>query len=322
MKVIIKISFLLIIVVSSLFAQRNYTFGWHDESIKIDQLERHFRIFIPRELPSKAPILFVFHSSNSGMENVFNNGDGFNEWPNLAEKEKFIIIAPNGVNSINGETLGSNQKWNDCRKNPGELPKTDDVQFVEKLIVWSQENLDINKYRIYVAGIENGGMMVYRLMLEIGEKIAGAAVFFANMPEDSECTPSEIPIPVFIMNSKDDPLVPYEGGMLAGDKGKVISAEATLNYWVSLNHLNTQKRTTKLFDDINSGDNSRIIKNEFDRPHENPPVVFNVITNAGHVVPSIKYGLGDSQLLKILGNQNRDLEAVVEAWKFLRRFEK
>ncbi|RJP60386.1 MAG: hypothetical protein C4543_05280 [Ignavibacteriales bacterium] len=322
MNIIIKLFCLILISVSTVFSQRNYSFGWHDESIKIDQLERHFRIFIPRELPNRAPILFIFHSSNSGMENVFNTGDGFNEWPNLAEREKFIIIAPNGVNPVNGETLGSNQKWNDCRKKPEELPETNDVQFVEELIDWSQENLDINENRVYISGIENGGMMVYRLMLELGEKIAGAAVFFANMPEDSECTSSEIPIPIFIMNSKDDPLVPYNGGMLAGDKGKISSAEATLNYWVSLNHLNTQKRTTKLFDDINPNDNSRIIKNEFDRPLENPPVVFNVIINAGHVVPSIKYGLGDSQLLKILGNQNRDLEAVVEAWKFLKGFEK
>lgn len=320
-----KVIYIIIIYSSLSFAQRNYTFGWHNESIEVDKIERHFRIFIPRELQNKTPLVLIFHASNSGMDNVFNNGDGFNEWQNLAEREKFIIVAPNGINPVNGDALGTNQKWNDCRKSNTEsekLPETDDVGFVRELINWSIENLKIDEKQIYAAGIGNGGMMVYRLAIEIGDVLSAAAVFFANLPADSECTQPLKSLPIFIMNSTDDPFVPFDGGIITGERGRVLSAEETLNFWVNLNDLHPLKRTNKFHEDINPDDNSRVIKNEFNRPFANPPVVFYVLTNSGHVVPSIKYGLLSSHQKELLGNQNRDIEGVVEAWRFLRRFSK
>ena len=108
--------FLSLLILGSIFAsQRNYSFSWHEEVIKVNSSDRHFTFFIPRACPEEAPVVFVFHNSNSGMEKVFHSGDGFNEWPNLAEREKFILVAPNGVNPITTDADGENQKWNDCR---------------------------------------------------------------------------------------------------------------------------------------------------------------------------------------------------------------
>lgn len=320
MKALLKTFWFLFLLTSILPAQRKYSFSWHAETIKVDDLTRHFTFFIPRACPENAPIVFVFHNSNSGMEKVFHSGDGFNEWPNLSETEKFILLAPNGVNPINGDVEGENQKWNDCRSQENtqsNLSNVDDVKFVKSLIDWSKGNLSIDEKRIYITGVGNGGMMVYKLAAQVGEQLAGVAVFLANMPAEIECGLPKKPLPIFIMNSKDDPFVPYEGGAILGERGKVLSAVATLNYWVHLNQLNTQKRTNKFYDDIEPDDNSRIIKNEFDRPLDNPPVVFNVVTNSGHVVPSIKHRTSNTELL---GNQNEDIEGVEEAWKFLRNF--
>lgn len=323
MKVISSDILLLILLGSTLlFAQRKYSFNWHEEEIKVDSLTRHFTFYIPRECPENAPAVFVFHNYNSGMEEVFHTGDGFNEWPNLADEEKFVLIAPNGVNPVNNDTKGKNQKWNDCRtdvSSRGDFSKANDVKFIDELIEWAILNLSIDKNKIYTAGVGNGGMMVYRLAAKLGDKLAGAAVFLANMPVDFECGFPEKPLPIIIMNSKQDPIMPFDGGTIIGDRGEVLSAVETLNYWVSLNQLNTQKLTTKFYEDINPDDNSRIIKNEFDRPLENPPVALNVITNSGHAVPSIKHEISNKQLL---GNQNRDIEAVEEAWKFFKKFNK
>jgi len=320
MKAILKTVWFLFIVINILHAQRNYPFSWHEETIKVNNLTRYFSFFIPRACPDNAPIVFVFHNANSGMEEVFHSGDSFNCWPNLSGQEKFILVAPNGVNPVNGDAKGENQKWNDCRSEKNtqsDLSKVEDVEFIRELIEWSKENLSIDENRIYLAGVGNGGMMVYRLAAQIGDELAGVAVFLANMPEEIECGLPQKPLPIFIMNSKNDPFVPFTGGVILGERGKVLSAVETLNYWVHLNHLNTKKRTNKFYEDVEIDDNSRIIKNEFDRPLDNPPVVFNVVTNAGHAVPSIKYSIGNPE---ILGNQNRDIEGVVEAWKFLRNF--
>ncbi len=307
----------------SLFAQRNYSFGWNDEIISVGDQTRYFKIYIPRALGSGVPMVILFHHENSGMDSIFDEVyGGFAEWPALAESEKFILLIPNGTNTETGNTFGENQDWNDCRKDSEvkkKLGSSDDIAFVDKLIKWSEQNLDIDKNRIYAAGISDGGLMVYRTAIELGDKIAGAAVFLANLPADSECAEPIRPLPIFIMNSTDDPLVPYYGGQLLGDRGSLMSSEQTLNYWIGLNYLNTQKRTNKYLDDINPDDNSRIIQNKFDRPLDNPSVVFYVVTNAGHTIPSIKHAV-PSSFSNIYGSQNRDIESVKEAWKFLRDF--
>lgn len=311
---------ILFFLITSFALPRNYDFSWHEETIEVNNLSRYFTFFIPRECPENAPIVFVFHNSNSGMEKVFYSGDGFNEWPNLSKTEKFILVAPNGTNPFNGDVEGENQKWNDCRSDKNTkngLPDVDDLLFISDLIDWAKENLSIDEKRIYLAGVGNGGMMVYRLAAKIGDQLAGVAVFLANMPAEIECGNPQNPLPIFIMNGKDDQFTPFNGGTIKGEQGEILSSIETLSYWVNLNQLNTQKRTNKFYDDLNPDDNSIIIKNEFDRPLENPPVVFNVVTNSGHTVPSIKYGIGNKELL---GNQNRDVEGVDEAWKFLRKF--
>ncbi|MDZ7765792.1 MAG: hypothetical protein U5K00_15460 [Melioribacteraceae bacterium] len=315
-----------LIVCSLLSAQRNYSFGWHTESIKVLDQTRHFKFYIPKGLDKNAPAVFLFHSENKSMNNIFGTeAGGFREWPNLADREKFILIIPNGTNPVTGDFDGNNQLWNDCRKESQDLSqfsRANDIDFITKLIDWSKNNLPIDKTRIYASGVSNGGMMVYRLAIELGDKIAGAAVFLANMSADSECSKPKTPLPILIMNGTDDPIIPFEGGVITGNRGMVLSAEETLNIWVKLNYLNTQKRTNKYLTDLNPDDGSRIIKNEFNRPLGNPPVAFYVVVDGGHTIPSIKYPLPKSLTENLLGNQNRDIEGVVEAWKFLRKFSK
>ena len=69
---ILKFLLPFIIIFSVLPAQRKLTFGWHEEQIKVDNLTRHFTVFIPRACPENASVLFILHSGNSGMETIFN----------------------------------------------------------------------------------------------------------------------------------------------------------------------------------------------------------------------------------------------------------
>ena len=322
---LIKLISVLLSVVTILSAQnRIYDFGWHEETIEHDDLTRHYRFYIPRVLPQNPPMVILLHGGSQSMNKIFEtNAGGSKEWLELAEAEKFVLMVPNGVNIQTGITGGNNQYWNDCRKfieGMKPLSNADDVGFINKLMEWSKENIGIDKNRIYATGASNGGMMTFRLAREFGDKLAAVAVFIANMPKDSECGLPVRPIPIMIVNGTDDPLMPYNGGSIIGNRGAVLSAEETLNYWVSLNHLNTQKRTNRYYEDFNTDDGSIIIKNEFNRPLTNPPVEFYVISGGGHSMPSIKHSIPGLLEATILGKQNRDLEGALEAWKFLRRF--
>ena len=39
-----------------------------------------------------------------------------NEWADVAETERFLLVVPNGTNPATGDTRGDRQSWNDlCR---------------------------------------------------------------------------------------------------------------------------------------------------------------------------------------------------------------
>ena len=85
--------------------------------------------------------------------------------------------------------------------------------FLSALIDRFAKIYSIDKKRVYLTGISNGGLMSFRLACEIPEKIAAVAVVTACMPEDLVPTCSTArAVPVLIIDGNDDPLMPWEGG--------------------------------------------------------------------------------------------------------------
>ena len=128
-------------------------------------------------------------------------------WLNLAEDNDFIVIAPNGVIGPDGK-----RGWNDCRSDDISNPDTDDVKFINELINKIQQEFNHNDKRVYVSGVSNGASMSIRLAQEIPEKITAFASIVSQMPVNSECVDSNVPISALFMNGTDDPFVPYVGG--------------------------------------------------------------------------------------------------------------
>ncbi len=99
----------------------------------------------------------------------------------------------------------------------------------------------IDKTRIYAAGISNGAMMCYTLGCRIPEYFAGIGCVAGNLPERLKNEKPDSLISVLIMNGTDDPLVPYNGGVIkvfGRVRGKILSTDETLNFWVSTNKCN------------------------------------------------------------------------------------
>jgi len=94
--------------------------------------------------------------------------------------------------------------------------ESDDVGFVLAILDLVAESVRFDPDRVFVTGASNGGMMTFRLALEANDRFTAAAAVIANLPDPSECRPLVDPIPMLIMNGTDDPLMPYEGGYVAG----------------------------------------------------------------------------------------------------------
>jgi polyhydroxybutyrate depolymerase len=89
---------------------------------------------------------------------------------------------------------GFKGNWNDSRREsffPARLENIDDVAFTRAVIAELETTDRIDPRRVFAVGYSNGGQRAMRLVHEVGELLAGAAIFSATMPTpDSFIAPS------------------------------------------------------------------------------------------------------------------------------------
>ncbi|MFO8233496.1 MAG: PHB depolymerase family esterase [Longimonas sp.] len=295
--------------------------GWHEGRLQHDGLERAFRFYLPEDLPQDAPTVVLLHGGTQSMDAIFRSrAGGTNEWPAIAEEEKFMLLVPNGTNPDTGSPTGNNQFWNDCRA-PGTIagsPQStaDDVGFIMELKEWAAFRFASDSNRFYVTGASNGGQMAYRLALEQPNQIAGIAAFIANLPVESECDAPSAPVPVFMANGTEDPIIPFDGGDEAG-RGPFLSAPATRSQWAQANNADTTQRTETELPDRDPDDGNVVICEDDPAGDAGAPVRFCRIEGGGHAMPSIEHRI-PRLVDRRIGPQNRDVEGARLAWEFLR----
>jgi len=293
--------------------------GWHDDqSVTINGNQRFYRYYIPDSLSSgEPPVVFFLHGGNQSMrESMPPAMNGSAAWPDVADKHGFILIVPNGTNPETGDASGDQQRWNDCRINAPDVDVSD-VDFLSSLMDWSVENLNTNSRRIYVTGASNGGLMSFRAAIELPDKVAAIAPFIANNPANSECQPAT-PIPIMITVGTKDPLMPFEGGEVAGSGSFVVSADSTRNFWVGLNGIMNRTSTTTL-PDIVPDDESVVEEELFENANGTLAVRYLRMEGAGHSMPSTTRELRPT-VEAFLGPQNKDIEGAEQAWLFMSQF--
>jgi polyhydroxybutyrate depolymerase len=317
---------LLVVSCSSLQAATvDSTAGWHESSLDSNGKTRYFRYFVPENLAQRPATVLVFHGGTRSMRKIFRRrAGGSQEWQQLAEQNGFLLLAPNGTNIKDGNADGDRQSWNDCRvamAGNNSSSQADDVGFAKTLLAWAEKHFRIEPSRVYATGASNGGMMTLRIITEMGDKIAAAAVFIANQPEKTDCAEPTTAVPLMIMNGTDDPLIPWQGGQILDEGPVLLSTAATLDYWLDVNRADRDRATTVQLADIDHDDDSVVIKTQYPAKQGGQPLWFYEVRGGGHTMPSIKHDV--AFLAKFLvGKQNKDLEATHEAWDFLRRFTK
>ncbi len=300
--------------------------GWHKATLNQSKLKRYFRYFVPTHYHTKMPLVVLLHGGTQSMKKVFKRKAGASkQWPILAEKENFILVVPNGTNPNTKKGSGNKQNWNDCRlpeKGKRSSVVANDVDFISKLIDLSISRLKIDSQKVYLTGASNGGMMSYRLAMELPEKITAVAAFIANLPVKSECQPTNSPIPIMIFNGTKDPVMPWNGGEIMGDGGSVVSTSKTVKYWLAVNNADLSTKTSYSFDNINKRDKSNISgvcylpKINSKDSIKGAKTCFYQVNGGGHVTPSIAHDTPHWIQKRIIGWQNKDIESADFAWKF------
>ncbi len=197
-------------VASAAIAPGNYI-----RTLGFGGVERNYRLHVPTGYDGtrEVPLLVNVHgfTSNAEQQEVVSQAVP------LADAHGFVVVHPNGIANA----------WNAgiCCGNAD----TDDVGFLRTVIEDVAAQARIDRRRIYVTGLSNGGAMSHRMACEAADLIAAAApmAFPIAYSPITDCQPSR-PIAVLSGFGLTDTLVPYEGGSFG-------SAAGTFARWKELN---------------------------------------------------------------------------------------
>lgn len=290
-----------------------------DGTIPTKDGPRHYLLATPKgPVQVGRPLVIVLHGHMGSAKNTLGTGlqerCPLAEWASLADRESLVVVALDGAKGLDGK-----QGWNDGRPGSAGNPTTDDVAFVQAVIERLEREQGTDPSRVYAMGMSNGGVMTFRLAMELEHPIAAIAAACASMPGDHPPARARRPMSVLLIAGTADPLMPYEGGQVHyRDKlrGAVLGTEATLAFWRTTGHLSQEPRIENLPHLGRKSDPSRVSRHCWGAP-EGPQVVLLKVEGGGHCEPSLehRYGL---LYTAVCGKQNSDIESAEEAWRFFR----
>jgi len=296
--------------------------GWHEHTIRVGGVRRWFRVYVPGRLPERSPAVVLLHGGTQSMRKIFGKqAGGTRAWLDLAEAEGILLLAPNGTHPRTGDPEGDCQSWNDLRPNDSRRQTpADDVGFIRGVLAWACKNFPIDTNRISVTGASNGGMMTFRLLIEMPWAFASGAAFIANLPEtDSPFPRPDRATPLLIANGTQDPLVKWNGGEIPVRAGRTLSTDATLSWWLKANRADERQAVNRILPDLDPNDGCRIHTTLYPALPGGAPLFFLKIEGGGHAMPSKDYHLPDRWFVRRwIGPVCRDAEGARLAWDFMK----
>ena len=281
---------------------------------------RRYIVVQPDKLArSNRPLVILLHGNGANAEMMVGldsiAGYRMEDWIRLAERERVMLIAPDGTKARNGK-----RAWNDCRADASSNTTADDVGFIAELIDVAVNRLGADPERIYVFGSANGGTMAYRLAIELAPRLAAIGVQSALMPARSRCKAPATPVSVLVAHGTADPVMPYHGGSVGNwvlrERGTGIGAEESVAVWRRLAGFPEAAQSFRI-PHLQSADPTSAVRYVWGHDPARVQVEFLRIDGGGHVPASRNDDL-PWWLRKLVGNMNRDVDLAEEAWIFFR----
>ena len=124
------------------------------KTITSEGQKREYLQYAPSDLGSKRPLIISCHGMNQSAKYQW---DMLKDAQTLADKEKFVIVLPEGIN--NGWDISGDR----------------DINLIKDLIAQMKKDFDIDENRVYLSGFSMGGMLTYHAMNKIPDVIAAFA---------------------------------------------------------------------------------------------------------------------------------------------------
>ena len=226
--------------------------GKMTKQLVVNNTNREYIIYVPENFTgtSSLPLLLSFHGLSSNM----NFNYDYTNFSELAERENFIVVHPNGIDN----------RWTvSATNNP-------DIDFIEALLDQLENDYNIASNRIYSTGMSNGGNFSFTLACGLNDRIAAIASVTGLMLQMAigDCIPSR-PLAVLHIHGTEDLIANY------------AFVQGGLDFWTDHNNTNDFPIISDI-PNIDSGDGSTVKRFEYLNGNSNVEVQHLKITGGGH----------------------------------------
>ncbi|WP_442506731.1 alpha/beta hydrolase family esterase [Novipirellula sp. SH528] len=156
--------------------------------INVGQFERTFRVTVPKDLVTPAPLVFAFHGIGDSTDSMA----AYSQLDLLAAKNGFLLVYPASRNGM----------WDAINVDPETLDANSDVQFFDALLEHMSSQYQIDRDRVYLMGMSNGGSFVQLLANARSSNIA--AVVAHSGPRPRALNDPEHRFPILMIVGSDD----------------------------------------------------------------------------------------------------------------------
>jgi polyhydroxybutyrate depolymerase len=237
--------------------------------------------------PADRALVLVFHGSKQdGAAHRRMTGGALDR---LADEGRAVVAYLDGYRG----------NWNDARaasRFPARLEDVDDVGFAAAVVDALVGSHRVDRGAVVAVGYSNGGQMVFRLLHERADLLAGAVVVAATMPDADGflggfSEHADRPVPVALVAGTADRIVPVGGGRMAWwaralfrVDGTALSAEGTAGYFARRNGITAAPATVDLPARPRGRRRVPMRRTTF-REAGRAPVTLDLVLGGGHTVP-------------------------------------
>lgn len=271
------------------------------KTLTLEAEKRSWWEYAPNSCADKeCPLVLAFQDGEISGDRL----DDDTKMTTYSEKNNFIIVYPKS----------HNKQWADGRAETAS--NKDDLKFVDKLIEEIRKDHKVDGSKIFATGMSDGGLFTFKLACERSEIIAAIAPVAANMANEliEECKPTRA-VPIINFVGTDDKFIPMKGGDVKRrlglkKKGKVISTNQTIEFWIKRNKCNSKPNVGKVRDQAKK-DKTYAILEKYENCESGADVFRWIIGDGGHTWPS-----GVPKKNKLLGKVTQEVNATEEILDF------
>jgi len=227
------------------------TAGDHTRTVRVGELDRRYRIYIPAKYDATrpTPVIVTFHGGGGSPESMIRL-TGLNA---KADEAGFIVVYPFGTGKLDNFMLTFN--GGECCGYAMQK-EIDDVGSTRMLLDDLATVVNVDTNRIYATGLSNGGIMSHYVASELSDRIAAIAPIGGPLMMET-CQPKR-PVSMMQFHGTADTFAPFQGGFgenALGGKGVTDfrSVDHTINNWVKANGCNAEPQVVALPDKVNDG---------------------------------------------------------------------